>query len=178
VQPGRVLAGAVTALRIGVEYGGFLCLVVSARRIGQLRVGNNEVALIGMALCYYRTEILRFRELPFSDAWLDNGAVLVRRPATIGSGGGKDEEKDGIFMTVGTALSCRSVQNYGAVAAMTAFGAKPAENLTFPQKNAQSQTQQPRPLVELIRHQCLWLCGEAGLTPPDCNLNPTRGGFW
>src|SRR5262249_4539143 len=27
----------------------------------------------------------------------------------------------------------------------TAFGAKPAENLTFPHKNARSQTQQPQP---------------------------------
>jgi hypothetical protein len=40
----------------------------------------------------------------------------------------------------------------------TALAAKPAENLTFPHKNAQSQTQHPRPLVAFM--EALALAGK------------------
>jgi hypothetical protein len=58
------------------------------KEVSQRKPGAEPVSTScrsALARCHYRTDILRLRELPFSDAWLDNGAVLVRRPASVSS---------------------------------------------------------------------------------------------
>src|SRR5262249_12824466 len=75
-------------------------------------------------------------------------------PAMIDEGG-KNEEKGGIFMTDPSSSRNSSplplCARFRSGNLKTTFAAQRAQNLTFPQKNAWSQSQQPRPLVALVR---------------------------
>jgi hypothetical protein len=75
------------------------------------------------------------------------GVIVISSPSRRGAGKDAEEDRKPSLLSPFPLRRCAKFRsgNY-----KTAFAAKPTANLTFPQKNARSQTQQPRSLIASV----------------------------